>query len=88
MTGVGAPYEQPTEPDLVLCSHTESVEEEVDRVIELLLERGLIGAAAPSELAGARLGLRRRGASTVVAPAGLQGLVAQRRRRRGSGRCG
>ena len=42
MTGVGAPYEVPTEPDLVLCSQTETVEEEVDRVIELLIERGLI----------------------------------------------
>ena len=46
MTGVGAPYEQPSEPDLVLCSHTESVEEEVDQVIELLLERGLIAPPA------------------------------------------
>jgi bifunctional enzyme CysN/CysC len=42
MTGVGAPYEQPAEPDLVLCSRTETVEEEVDRVVELLLERGLM----------------------------------------------
>jgi bifunctional enzyme CysN/CysC len=42
MTGVGAPYEVPTEPDLVLCSQTETVEQEVDRVIELLVERGLI----------------------------------------------
>ncbi len=46
MTGVGAPYEQPSEPDLVLCSHTESVEEEVDKVIELLLERGLVAPPA------------------------------------------
>jgi len=42
LTGVGAPYEIPSEPDLVLCSQTETVEEEVDRVIELLQERGLI----------------------------------------------
>ncbi len=44
LTGVGAPYEQPAEPDLVLCSHAETVAEEVDRVVELLLERGLIPA--------------------------------------------
>ena len=40
MTGVGAPYEAPAEPDLVLGSHDETVEEEVERVIELLAERG------------------------------------------------
>jgi bifunctional enzyme CysN/CysC len=44
LTGVGAPYEPPTEPDLVLCSHTETVEQEVDRVIALLAERRLIAA--------------------------------------------
>jgi bifunctional enzyme CysN/CysC len=42
LTGVGAPYEEPSDPDLVLCSQTETVEEEVDRVIELLVDRGLI----------------------------------------------
>jgi bifunctional enzyme CysN/CysC len=42
LTGVGAPYESPSEPDLVLCSYRETVEEEVDRVLELLIDRGLI----------------------------------------------
>jgi len=42
MTGVGAPYEAPAEPDLVLGSFRETVEEEVERVLELLLARGLI----------------------------------------------
>jgi bifunctional enzyme CysN/CysC len=42
MTGVGAPYEAPAEPDLVLGSFRETVEQEVERVLELLLERGLI----------------------------------------------
>ncbi|HEV3047153.1 MAG TPA: sulfate adenylyltransferase subunit CysN [Solirubrobacteraceae bacterium] len=42
MTGVGAPYEAPAAPDLVLGSFRETVEEEVERVIALLLERGLI----------------------------------------------
>ncbi len=42
MTGVGAPYEAPAEPDLVLGSLRETVEQEVERVLELLLARGLI----------------------------------------------
>ena len=42
MTGVGAPYEPPTEPDLVLGSSEESVEQEVERVLELLADRGLL----------------------------------------------
>jgi bifunctional enzyme CysN/CysC len=43
LTGVGAPYERPSEPDLVLGSHRETVEAEVERVMELLASRGLIG---------------------------------------------
>jgi bifunctional enzyme CysN/CysC len=42
LTGVGAPYEAPAAPDLVLGSREETVEEEVERVMELLLARGLI----------------------------------------------
>ena len=42
MTGVGAPYEPPTDPDLVLGSGGESVEEEVEKVMDLLLARGLV----------------------------------------------
>jgi bifunctional enzyme CysN/CysC len=42
MTGVGAPYEAPVDPDLVLGSDGETVEEEVERVMELLAARGLI----------------------------------------------
>jgi bifunctional enzyme CysN/CysC len=42
MTGVSAPYEPPAEPDLVLGSHSETVEAEVERVLELLASRGLI----------------------------------------------
>ncbi len=41
LTGVGAPYEPPAAPDLVLCSD-ETVEQEVERVMELLAARGLI----------------------------------------------
>jgi bifunctional enzyme CysN/CysC len=42
LTGVGAPYEAPANPDLVLGARQETVEEEVERVIELLIARGLI----------------------------------------------
>jgi bifunctional enzyme CysN/CysC len=41
MTGVGAPYEAPTEPDLVLGSSQETVEQEVARVLDLLAARRL-----------------------------------------------
>ncbi len=47
MTGVGAPYEAPSAPDLVLGSSRETVEEEVERVLGLLAQHGLI-----SELGG------------------------------------
>jgi len=42
MTGVGAPYEAPVEPDLVLGSAGETVEQEVEKVIELLIARRLL----------------------------------------------
>ena len=42
MTGVGAPYEPPTDPDLTLGSGGETVEQEVERVLAMLAERGVI----------------------------------------------
>ena len=42
MTGVGAPYEPPTDPDLTLGSGGETVEEEVERVLGLLRDRGIL----------------------------------------------
>jgi adenylylsulfate kinase-like enzyme len=42
LTGVGAPYERPAEPDLVLGTLEESVERGVERVMELLAARRLI----------------------------------------------
>jgi bifunctional enzyme CysN/CysC len=42
LTGVGAPYEAPADPDLVLGSDGETVEEEVARVMDLLAARKLI----------------------------------------------
>jgi bifunctional enzyme CysN/CysC len=43
-TGVGAPYEVPARPDLVLDSRASSPPEEIERVLELLRARGLISA--------------------------------------------
>jgi bifunctional enzyme CysN/CysC len=42
LTGVGSPYEAPASPDLVLDAHRASVEDEVERVLELLRARGLL----------------------------------------------
>jgi bifunctional enzyme CysN/CysC len=42
LTGVGAPYEAPADPDLVLGSDGETVEEEVARVMDLLAARKLL----------------------------------------------
>jgi bifunctional enzyme CysN/CysC len=42
LTGVGAPYEAPATPDLVLGTCDETVEREVERVLELLAARGLL----------------------------------------------
>jgi adenylyl-sulfate kinase len=41
LTGVGAPYEAPEHPDLVLRSGSETVEGAVERVVGLLAARGL-----------------------------------------------
>jgi bifunctional enzyme CysN/CysC len=41
LTGVGAPYEAPENPDLTLGSGGETVEQEVERVMALLRERGI-----------------------------------------------
>ncbi len=49
LTGVGAPYEPPSAPDLVLGSSRETVAEEVERVMALLHERGLVPPPAPAD---------------------------------------
>jgi adenylylsulfate kinase-like enzyme len=54
LTGVGAPYEAPAEPDLVLGSARETVEAEVERVIDLLIVRGLISGPAGGPPSGDR----------------------------------
>jgi bifunctional enzyme CysN/CysC len=42
LTGVGAPYEPPSDPDLVLGACEETVDSGVERVLELLRARGMI----------------------------------------------
>jgi bifunctional enzyme CysN/CysC len=42
LTGVGAPYEPPTDADLVLADCDASVDSHADRVLDLLAARGLI----------------------------------------------
>lgn len=41
-TGISAPYDEPLSPDLIVDSHQSSLEECVERVIELIRMRGLI----------------------------------------------
>jgi bifunctional enzyme CysN/CysC len=45
LTGVGAPYEAPIEPDLVLHTCAESVEAEVERVLQTLTALGLVAGS-------------------------------------------
>jgi bifunctional enzyme CysN/CysC len=42
LTGVGAPYEPPSDPDLVLGVGEETIDSEVERVLAMLIDRGLI----------------------------------------------
>lgn len=43
-TGIDDPYEAPTDPEVVLNSHEMSLEEEVEVLIKLLEQRGLLSA--------------------------------------------
>lgn len=44
-TGISSPYEEPLNPELVLDTAAESLEQSVDRVLELLAERGIVSQA-------------------------------------------
>ena len=44
LTGLGAPYEAPTAPDVVLGIHGEAIETAVDRVLEVLAAHGVVSA--------------------------------------------
>jgi adenylyl-sulfate kinase len=43
-TGVSDPYEPPTNPDVIVDSSTETVEQSVDKILAVLEERGYTGA--------------------------------------------
>ncbi len=45
-TGVSDPYEPPTSPDVVVHSDRERVDESVARIVQVLLERGLLTLSA------------------------------------------
>jgi adenylylsulfate kinase len=48
-TGIGSPYEAPEQPELVVNTHEQSLDESVQCVINLLVQRGIIkNAIAPS----------------------------------------
>jgi bifunctional enzyme CysN/CysC len=46
LTGVGAPYEAPTAPDVVVGAPGEAIEAAVDRVLAALAARGVVGSGA------------------------------------------
>jgi adenylylsulfate kinase len=41
-TGITSPYEEPLNPEITINSHTESVEESVDKIIDYLLNQKII----------------------------------------------
>ncbi|MCF7988142.1 MAG: adenylyl-sulfate kinase [Methylovulum sp.] len=41
-TGIDSPYEAPEDPELVVNTHEQSLDESVERVINLLIQRGVI----------------------------------------------
>lgn len=41
-TGIGSPYEAPERPELIINTHELSLEESVRKVLDLLLQRGII----------------------------------------------
>jgi adenylylsulfate kinase len=51
-TGVSAPYEESADPELLLDTAKLSVEESVERVLDLLRERGIVGPAVERLHAG------------------------------------
>lgn len=43
-TGISAPYEEPLNPELVVCTDCETLDESAERVMALLKQRGIVGA--------------------------------------------
>ena len=50
-TGVSDPYEAPRAPDLVVESDGEAVEQSLERIVRLLVDRGLVSAVDAREVA-------------------------------------
>ena len=46
LTGVDAPYEAPTAPDARIPTQEQSLDESVDQLLAVLVERGLVGGTA------------------------------------------
>ena len=44
-TGIGSPYEAPEQPELVVNTHEQTLDESVQNVINLLIQRGIIKVA-------------------------------------------
>jgi adenylylsulfate kinase len=53
-TGIGSPYEAPDQPELVVNTHNQSLDESVQCVINLLVQRGIIKnlTATPQDVSG------------------------------------
>lgn len=41
-TGIGSPYEAPEQPELIVNTHEQSLDESVQKVVSLLVQRGII----------------------------------------------
>jgi adenylylsulfate kinase len=41
-TGIGSPYEAPEQPELVVTTHKQTLDESVQNVVNLLIQRGII----------------------------------------------
>lgn len=46
-TGIGSPYEAPEHPELIVNTHEQSLAESVQKVLELLVQRGIIKGVVP-----------------------------------------
>ncbi|MFD9032824.1 adenylyl-sulfate kinase [Streptomyces sp. NPDC059567] len=53
LTGVDDPYEEPAAPDLRIASHTQSVAESAQELLDLLTRRGLLAGADEKERSAA-----------------------------------
>ena len=47
-TGIDDPYEAPQNPEIHLRTHEQSLEEEVNLILAILQERGILSAPVPA----------------------------------------